>query len=119
MDNSTVRGLLIHAYGTENSEALSAALRAARASREGLGPEVKIQIIVQGPAVRLVTVGSSYAEEIASTSKASSIGVYACQNSMKSAVVNEADLLPQSGSVPSAVAYLAQKQWNGWAYVRF
>jgi intracellular sulfur oxidation DsrE/DsrF family protein len=119
MAAGAAQGLLIHAYGAEDSDALATALRAARGSRKELGPGPEIQIIVQGPAVRLLTVGSTYAEELDSTSQDSTIEIFACQNSMRSAEVDQADLLPVSGSVPSAVAHLAQQQWNGWAYVRF
>jgi len=33
--------------------------------------------------------------------------------------MDSGELLPLIGSVPSAVTYLAQQQWDGASYVRF
>ncbi|CAN5457552.1 hypothetical protein BH10ACT6_BH10ACT6_07550 [soil metagenome] len=113
------RRLIVHAYGAADSDALTTALRVARHSAEGLGKDVEIQIIVQGAAVNLLTKGTSYGGDLATTIASGSIEVIACENSMKSASVDPGELLPLIGSVPSAVTYIAQQQWDGAAYVRF
>jgi intracellular sulfur oxidation DsrE/DsrF family protein len=120
MGRSLVTGhLIVHAYGSADSDALATALRVARHSAQGLGEGATIQIVVQGPAVKLLTVGTSYEDELVSALISGRIEVTACENSMRSASVDPAELLPMVGTVPSAVAYIAQRQWDGSAYVRF
>lgn len=119
MERATAdKHLLIHAYG-ETSEALSVALRTARNAAHEFGPEVGIHIIVQGPGVEHLTAESGFAREIRETVASDSIEVAACSNSLAAVGVDTSQLSDAVGSVPSAVAYLAQKQWEGWAYVRF
>lgn len=110
--------LLIHAYGADPG-ILSTALRVARNSAKELGSDVGIHIVVQGPAVEQLTAGSGFAEEITELIASHSVEVAACNNSMVSVGVDKSELHNSVGSVPSAVAYIAQKQWEGWAYVRF
>jgi intracellular sulfur oxidation DsrE/DsrF family protein len=114
-----IRRLIVHAYGAADSDALTTALRVARHSAQGLGEEVEIRIVVQGAAVKLLTRGTSYGEELATTAASGPIEVLACENSMKSASVDPGEMLPLIGSVPSAVTYIAQQQWDGAAYARF
>nr|WP_254679017.1 hypothetical protein [Arthrobacter sp. 24S4-2] len=42
----------------------------------------------------------------------------ACGNSLRSVELTPGQLLPGVGSVPAAVARLATRQWEGWAYIR-
>jgi intracellular sulfur oxidation DsrE/DsrF family protein len=116
---SMTRRLIVHAYGAADSDALTTALRVARHSAQELENDVDIQIVVQGPAVKMLVVGSSYAEELASTTASAPIEVFACENSMKAAGVVRTELLTLVDTVPAAVAYIAQQQWEGSAYVRF
>ncbi|MBW4031201.1 MAG: hypothetical protein HIU88_00880 [Acidobacteria bacterium] len=119
MERATAdKHLLIHAYG-ETSETLSVALRAARNAANEFGPEVGIHIVVQGPAVEHLTTQSGFAHEIRETVASDSIEVAACSNSLGAVGIDTSQLADAVGSVPSAVAYIAQKQWEGWAYVRF
>lgn len=112
-----IRYLLIHAFG-EDPVALSTALRVARNTIRELGANTGIHIVVQGPLVRQLSAGSSFANEIIETHAAGPIEIAACHNSMASAGVDAAALNPVIEVVPSAVAYLAERQWEGWAYVR-
>jgi intracellular sulfur oxidation DsrE/DsrF family protein len=113
------RRLIVHAYGAADPDTLTTALRVARHSAQGLGKDVEIQIVVQGSAVRLLTKDTTYGEELATTAASGPIKVIACENSMKSASVDPGEMLPLIGSVPSAVTYIAQQQWDGAAYARF
>jgi intracellular sulfur oxidation DsrE/DsrF family protein len=108
-----MRELLIHASGSA-PETLTAALRSAR--HAFAGETVSIHVVVQGPLVRHLTADSPGAENV-SASLGPNVQVQACRNSMSSANVTSGDLLPGVSTVPSAVAYLAQKQWDGAAYV--
>ncbi|MHB1172343.1 MAG: DsrE family protein [Lacisediminihabitans sp.] len=110
--------LLIHAYGVSPPDTLASALRVAQNAAKDLGHDVVIHIVVQGPTVALLTASTSFLDELNDATSSPTIQIVACRNSMTSAGVAEGDLLPGVGSVPSAVGYLARKQWEGWAYVR-
>jgi hypothetical protein len=111
-----MRELLIHASGSA-PETLTAALRSARnAAHAFAGETVSIRVVVQGPLVRHLTANSPGADDI-TAALGPNLHVHACENSMHSANVTGGDLLPGVSTVPSAVAYLAQKQWDGAAYV--
>ena len=46
------------------------------------------------------------------------MGILTCGNSMRSAGMEDKDLAPGVGAVPAAIAHLARRQWDGWAYAR-
>lgn len=112
-----VRHVLIHAHG-EDAASLATALRVARQAALELEAGTRFHVVVQGPLVRHLVPGSDLAEEVDST-VSGTVRVVACRNSMERAGVGERDLLPMVGTVPSAGAYLAARQWDGWAYLRY
>lgn len=111
------RTVLIHANG-EDPASLATALRVARQAGLELEAGTRFQIVVQGPLVRRLTVGSEFADDLNET-VSDAVSVVACHNSMDRAGVRDADLLPRVGTVPSAGAHLAERQWEGWAYLRY
>ncbi len=111
-------GLLVHAHG-EDTTGLATAFRVARHSAEALPAGTRIQIVVQGPAVRGVVTDSAEQDDLALTLSTPEVDVVACRNSMSRVGVSETDLTAGVGSVPSAAAHLAAMQWQGWAYLRY
>lgn len=111
-----MKHLLIHANGN-TPELLAAALRSARNTSTTLGPDADIHVVAQGPLVRSLIAGSPLSADITETLQNANIHVHACENSMNGAGVNPTELLQNVRTVPSAVAYLAQRQWEGWAYI--
>ncbi len=118
MDSKSVagQGLLIHHFGAADEEHLAPAFRSAQNAVLAM-PEAAIEVVVQGPAVALLANGSAMAEDVGAAIR-DGIAVVGCGNSMRSAIVDSSDLLPGVVSVPAAVAHLAQRQWQTWAYVR-
>ena len=111
-----MKHLLIHAHGN-TAELLAAALRSARNTSTALASTAEIHIVAQGPLVRLLTGGSPLSTDVAETLENANIHVHACENSMNGAGVTRTELLQKVCTVPSAVAYLAERQWEGWAYI--
>ncbi len=111
------RGLMAHAAGPLTDGALAGVLRSGRNAVEALGPGFPVEAVVQGPGVALLAEGSESAADVAAA-VASGVRVLACGNSLRSADVPAESLLPGVGVVPAAIAHLAQRQWDGWAYVR-
>lgn len=112
-------GLLLHVSGTEEPQ-LKAGIRAARNARAQL-PDLMMEIVVQGPAVAFLQSGAALEPELAS--ELTDLGpvhvaVLACANSMRSIGVKPDELLRGVIVVPAAVAHLATRQLDGWAYIR-
>jgi intracellular sulfur oxidation DsrE/DsrF family protein len=111
------RQLLIHAYG-DTPAVVATALRSARNAAAELGSDVSVHVVVQGPAVRELADQSDLSGELEESILDPRVVVLACRNSLRTAGLESTDLLPGVQTVPSAVAYLAERQWNGSAYVR-
>ena len=111
------RHVLIHANG-EDAASLATALRVARQAALELEAGTRFHVVVQGALVRRLTVGGEAADDVNGT-VSDTVSVAACRNSMDRVGVSEGELLPAVGTVPSAGAYLAACQWDGWAYLRY
>ena len=110
-------GLLIHSAGPLEKDALAGILRSATNARAALGQGAGIEVVVQGPGVKLLATNSPAAEAITSAGELR-VGILTCGNSMRSAGMDNKDLAPGVGAVPAAIAHLARRQWDGWAYAR-
>ena len=110
-------GLVAHSAGPLPDGALAGALRSSQNAVAALGPKVPVEAVFQGPGVALLAEGSACGDAI-SSAVASGVRVLACGNSLRSAGVPAEGLLPGIGIVPAAIAHLAKRQWEGWAYVR-
>ena len=85
---------------------------------EGLGADVAdIELVVYGPGIAMLKKDSPVADKIAAALK-KGVHIVACQNSMRGYHLEQADLAPGVGSVPSGVVELIRRQHAGYAYVR-
>ena len=85
---------------------------------EGIGADgADIELVVYGPGIAMLKKDSPVAERIAAALK-SGVHVNACQNSMRGAHLEAADLAPGVGTVPSGVVELIRREHAGYAYVR-
>ncbi len=109
-------GLVVHGAGPMESGTLQGVLRSCRNAVEALGPEAPVEAVIQGPGVALLDAGAESGAVEAAI--ASGVQVLACGNSLRSAGLSEGGLLPGVRVVPAAIAHLARRQWEGWAYVR-
>ncbi|BAS07622.1 hypothetical protein AHiyo4_10440 [Arthrobacter sp. Hiyo4] len=112
-----MKGLLIHGAGPAMPGMFAGALRSATNASAALPSETVVELVVQGPGVAMLATGSEVAEAIADVLDRG-VRILACENSMRSAGVELHQLLPGVGHVPAAVAHLARRQWEGWAYIR-
>jgi intracellular sulfur oxidation DsrE/DsrF family protein len=113
------RGLLLHAGGGDEAQ-VQAAFRSAGNARAQL-PELAIEIVVQGPAVAFLRADSALESQLATLGAgagAASVSVLACGNSLRSLELEPEDLFRGVIVVPAAVAHLATRQLEGWAYIR-
>jgi len=85
---------------------------------DGLGAgAAEIELVVYGPGIAMLRKDSPVADRIAAAQK-SGVRIVACQNSMRGFHLEQADLAPGVGVVPSGVVELIRRQHAGYAYVR-
>lgn len=109
-------GVVMHAHG-ERGDAVLAALRSARNVRAEMA-NVPLEIVVQGGAVAsVVTADGVYADALQAIAEVP-VAVALCHNSLVGAGLDDSDVPTGLVVVPAAAAHLAQRQWQGWAYVR-
>lgn len=106
----------MHAQG-ELRDVVQSALRAAFNLRTALA-DAGVEIVVQGGAAGLVVTDEDVSAEVLRTMREVRADVALCHNSLISLGLGQALVPPGVLVVPAAVAHLAQRQWQGWAYVR-
>ena len=85
---------------------------------DGLGADsADIELVVYGPGIAMVKKDSPVADKIAAALK-KGVDINVCQNSMRGYHLEQADLAPGVGTVPSGVVELIRRQHAGFAYVR-
>jgi intracellular sulfur oxidation DsrE/DsrF family protein len=85
---------------------------------DGLGAgAAEIELVVYGPGIAMLKKDSPVADRIAAALK-NGVRIVACQNSMRGFHLEQADLAPGVGVVPSGVVELIRRQHAGYAYVR-
>ncbi|MDP9988389.1 DsrE family protein [Arthrobacter sp. KFRI-F3372] len=110
-------GLLIHAAGQIDEDALLAVLRSAANAVAALPPNKTVEVLIQGPGVKLLVADSSTHAAVDEFLRAGT-RLLACTNSLRSANVEPDMLTAGVGTVPAAITHLAIRQWDGWAYAR-
>jgi len=85
---------------------------------EGLGADAAdIELVVYGPGIAMLKKDSPVADKLAAAQQ-KGVHIVACQNSMRGYHLEQSDLAPGVGSVPSGVVELIRRQHAGYAYVR-
>lgn len=94
------------------------ALNNAQNMQEDLGKDnVVIEIVAYGPGLSMLKLDSEVGGRVEDTLD-KGVKVMACQNTMSKQKITQNDMLPNLGYAKSGVVELAQKQLNGYAYIR-
>jgi len=94
------------------------ALNNARNIQQDLGKaNVDIEIVAYGPGLGMLKADSKVADRLAQALD-SSIGLMACENTMRSTKVTKADMYGGISYVDAGVVHIMKRQREGWAYVR-
>ncbi len=109
------RGVVLHAHG-ERGVVLTA-LRATRNVRAELA-DVPLEMVVQGGEVGDVVTEDDVTAKVLRAISEVRADVALCHNSLVSLGLGDAHVPTGVLVVPAAVAHLAQRQWQGGAYVR-
>ncbi len=77
----------------------------------------ELEVVVYGPGIGMLKADSPVAARVAEALK-NGVKVVACENTMRNLKLVYADMLPNIGYVPAGVVELAQKQQQGFAYIK-
>jgi intracellular sulfur oxidation DsrE/DsrF family protein len=94
------------------------ALNNAKNVQDTLGKDkVDVEIVAYGPGIDMLKLESEVANRIDSA-LTNGVKIVACEKTMSSTKVTQADMLPSIGYVPGGVIELMRKQREGWSYIR-
>lgn len=94
------------------------ALNNARNIQHDLGKEnVQIEIVAYGPGLPMLKADSKVADRLAQALD-SSIGLMACENTMRNTKVSKDQMYSGIAYVDAGVVHIMKRQREGWAYIR-
>lgn len=94
------------------------ALNNARNVQTDLGKDkVQIEIVAYGPGLGMLKADSKVAPRLAQALD-SSIGLLACENTMRNTKTTKGDMYAGIGYVPAGVVHIMQREREGWSYIR-
>ena len=94
------------------------ALNNARNIQQDLGKEnVQIEIVAYGPGLGMLKGDSKVAPRLAEALD-HSVGLLACENTMRNTHVEKADMYGGIAYVQAGVTHIMKRQREGWAYIR-
>lgn len=100
-----------------NAATWSQALNVVRNLRAAYGPATKIEVVVFGNGIGMLTMDSEVGNRVGETI-AAGVPVYACENSMRGRKLSRQDMLEKVAYVPAGIVEIINKQRAGWAVVR-
>jgi intracellular sulfur oxidation DsrE/DsrF family protein len=94
------------------------ALNNAKNVQTDLGKDnVQIEIVAYGPGLSMLRAESKVAPRLAGALD-DSVGLIACENTMKNTKVSRDDMYQGIGYVMAGVTHLMKRQQEGWSYIR-
>lgn len=94
------------------------ALNNARNVQTDLGKgNVDVEIVAYGPGLNMLKADSKVAGRLAQALD-SSVGLMACENTMRNTKTTKADMYAGISYVDAGVVHIMKRQREGWAYVR-
>lgn len=112
------RGIVIHINSDDPARLFGAYQSGANAIKV-LGDDVQVNIVAQGGCVTGAThsyAGSSELENALADN--SNVHIYLCALAVRAREIAKDDLIGDIKLAPTATALCAQRQFEGWAYVR-
>lgn len=80
--------------------------------------KVLIEIVVNGPAIRMLLAESEVEPRVVGA-LTNGVKIVACETTMKSLKLSKDDMIPGIGYVPGGIVEVVQRQREGWAYVNY
>lgn len=116
--SEATRGIVYHIADNDPARILMATA-SARNAIAALGDDVRVDILAQGGSVTGATKSAAQAAELdAALKELPTVEVWLCSLAARGNGITEADLIDGAHLAATATAHAAQRQFEGWAYVR-
>jgi hypothetical protein len=79
---------------------------------------VFVEIVVNGPAIKMLTADSEVEPRV-TAALTDGVKIVACEQTMKGAKLTRKDMIPGIGYVPGGIVEVVERQRDGWAYVNY
>ncbi|MBI1341629.1 MAG: hypothetical protein GC171_01710 [Terrimonas sp.] len=84
-----------------------------------VAPDAELEVVCHGPAIIMLVKDKTLVEEkMMEVKNRAHVSFKACANSMKRMHIDQADLVSLAEVVPVAMLELADRQMEGWSYIR-
>jgi intracellular sulfur oxidation DsrE/DsrF family protein len=114
MPDKAARRVVIHVHDGDPTHH-AAVLRNVANLIEAAHPDA-IEVVCHGPGLDVLLAGSAVSDDVRDLQAAGAEFV-GCANTLASRHLAPSDLVDGTVVVPSGVAHLAERQWDGWAYL--
>lgn len=117
-ESANTRGLVIH-INSDDPARLFGAYQSAANAMKVLGDDVQVDIVAQGACIIGATLsyaGSSELENALADNP--NVNIHLCSLAVRARELAKADFIGDTHFTPTATAHCAQRQFEGWAYVR-
>lgn len=81
-------------------------------------PDLQVEVVLHGQAVRYMLKDSSYFNSRIAVAKSKGVTLAVCNNSLRRLKIDPSQVKSEAIVVPSAVGELVRKQHDGWAYIK-
>lgn len=81
-------------------------------------PDLQVEVVLHGQAVRYMLKDSSYFNSRIAIAKSKGVTLAVCNNSLRRLKIDPSQVKAEAIVVPSAVGELVRKQHDGWAYIK-
>ncbi|MFM7223401.1 MAG: DsrE family protein [Bacteroidota bacterium] len=81
-------------------------------------PDLQVEVVLHGQAVRYMLKDSSYFNSRVAVAKSKGVTLAVCNNSLRRLKIDPSQVKSEAIVVPSAVGELVRKQHDGWAYIK-
>lgn len=81
-------------------------------------PDLQVEVVLHGQAVRYMLKDSSYFNSRIAVAKSKGVTLAVCNNSLRRLKIDPSQVKAEAIVVPSAVGELVRKQHDGWAYIK-
>lgn len=82
-----------------------------------IDPATPVELVVHGPGIAVALAATPLAEKVEELIKTGA-NVSACANTLRAQSLSVEQLIKGVDVVPSGIAQVVRRQWQGWAYVR-
>ena len=81
-------------------------------------PDLQVEVVLHGQAVRYMLKDSSYFNSRIAVAKSKGVSLAVCNNSLRRLKIDPSQVKTDAMIVPSAVGELVRRQHEGWAYIK-